>query len=78
MYTGGGLRSIVFSCRGAIDGKELVYKRELEPGEFVCAWLSGSSPRPSNFDFTVENRAAGMGVEESAGRPRAQPSRAGI
>lgn len=55
-----------------------MYERELEPGEFVCTWLSGFSPRPSNFDFTVENRATGMGVEESADRPRAQPSRAGI
>ena len=55
-----------------LDGKELVFGRELEPGEFVYTLLSGFSPRPSDFDFTVENRATGMGVEESADRPLAR------
>lgn len=55
-----------------IEGKELVFGRELETGEFVYTWLSGFSKAPADFDFTVENRRTGAGVEETGDRPLAR------
>jgi len=52
-----------------IDGRQLVYDRELETGEFVYTFLSGFSNSPSDFDFTVENRKTGVGVEEIGDLP---------
>lgn len=52
-----------------IDGQQLLYDRELETGEFVYTFLSGFSNSPSDFDFTVENRKTGVGVEETGDLP---------
>lgn len=52
-----------------IDGKEIVYDRELESGQAASAWLTGYSSDVSDFDFIVENRNTGAGVEESASLP---------
>jgi len=52
-----------------IDGKAIVYDRELEPGQAASAWLTGYSSNVSDFDFTVENRNTGAGVEEMGSLP---------
>lgn len=52
-----------------IDGKELVYGRELQGSEFVYTHLSGFSNAVSDFDIRVENRKTGVGVEETGDMP---------
>lgn len=52
-----------------INGKELVYDRELQTGESVQSALSGYSDQPSDYDFFVENRKTGAGVEQSGDVP---------
>ena len=52
-----------------IDGKEIVYGRELLTGETVQSVLTGYSNQPSDYDFFVENRNTGAGVEQSGDLP---------
>jgi hypothetical protein len=53
-----------------IRGKELVYKRELNPGgESVFTLLSGFGGTAADNDFVVENSAAKAGVREIGDRP---------
>ncbi len=52
-----------------IDGKELVYDRELQTGEFVYTHFSGFSSAVSDFDISVENKKTGVGVEETGDLP---------
>jgi hypothetical protein len=52
-----------------IEGKELVYDRELQTGEFAYTHFSGFSSALSDFDISVENRKTGVGVEETGDLP---------
>jgi hypothetical protein len=52
-----------------IHGKEIGYERELQTGEPVFSSLTGFSSALSDFDFTVENRKTGVGVEETGDLP---------
>jgi hypothetical protein len=54
---------------GRIDGKEIAYERELETGQSVAGSLTGFSSKISDFDFFVENRNTGVGVEQSGDIP---------
>lgn len=51
------------------DGKEIVYGRELLTGETASSTLTGYSNQPSDYDFFVENRKTGAGVEQSGDLP---------
>jgi hypothetical protein len=50
---------------GEIIGKDLVYHEELQPNESVASFLTGFSNSPSDYDFTLENRKTGVGVEQT-------------
>jgi hypothetical protein len=52
-----------------IDGKELIYDRELQGSEFAYTHLTGFSSALSDFDISVENRKTGVGVEETGDLP---------
>jgi hypothetical protein len=52
-----------------IDGKEIVYERELLTGETAASDLTGYSNQTSDYDFFVENRNTGVGVEQSGDLP---------
>ncbi len=52
-----------------IDGKEIVYQRELQTGETAASALTGYSNQASDYDFFVENRRTGAGVEQSGDLP---------
>lgn len=52
-----------------LEGKQIVYSRELEAGQSAFATITGYSERPSDFDFVVENTRTGVGVEESGSLP---------
>lgn len=58
-----------FENGARIDGKEIVYGRELQTGEVAGSYLTGYSSSVSDFDFIVENRNTGVGVEESGDLP---------
>jgi hypothetical protein len=52
-----------------IDGKEIVYHRELQEGQYVESCLTGYSSSPSDYDITVENQKTGVGVEQTGDVP---------
>jgi hypothetical protein len=58
-----------FAIGARIDGKEIVYERELQTGESAASSLTGFSSNVSDFDFTVENEKTGVGVEQSGDLP---------
>jgi hypothetical protein len=58
-----------FTNGARIDGKEIVYDRELQTGETVQSVLTGYSNQPSDYDFIVENRNTGAGVEQTGDLP---------
>ena len=54
---------------GKIVGNDITYEQELQPRQTVTSYLTGYSDKVSDYDFTVENRAAGVGVEQTADAP---------
>lgn len=58
-----------FQNGGAIVGNDLLFHQELQPGQSVTSYLTGYSNRVSDYDFTVENRYTGVGVEQSGDSP---------
>ena len=61
-----------------IDGQDLVYLRDLSSqgsgtGQaHVSSYLTGYSDKPSDYDFRVENKNTGVGVEQTADVPISQ------
>lgn len=55
-----------------IDGRQIVFDRELKTGESVYSPLTGYSEKASDYDFSVENTNTGVGVEQSSDRPIAR------
>jgi hypothetical protein len=57
-----------------IDGKDIVYLQELGTGprQSAFSFLTGFSTSPADYDFTVENRNSGVGVEQTSDSPIAQ------
>ena len=58
-----------FENGARIDGKEIIYERELQTGESAASSLTGFSSNVSDFDFVVENKNTGVGVEQSGDIP---------
>lgn len=58
-----------FQNGARIEGKEVVYDRELQTGETAQSVLTGYSDQASDYDFFVENRKTGAGVEQSGDLP---------
>jgi hypothetical protein len=60
--------------RAKIDGKDIVYLEELQSGprQSATSFLTGFSNNPADYDFTVENRNTGVGVEQTSDSPIAQ------
>ncbi len=54
---------------GRIEGKQIVYERELQTGEAAASSLTGFSGNVADYDFFVENRDSGVGVEQSGDLP---------
>ncbi len=52
-----------------VEGKEIVYGRDLEAGQSANGSLTGFSDKVSDYDFVVENRKTGVGVEQSGSLP---------
>jgi hypothetical protein len=58
-----------FANGARIDGKEIHYDRELQTGETASSSLTGFSSNVSDFDFIVENKNSGVGVEQTGDLP---------
>jgi hypothetical protein len=58
-----------FANGARIDGKEIHYERELQTGETASSSLTGFSSNVSDFDFIVENKNSGVGVEQTGDIP---------
>jgi hypothetical protein len=60
--------------RAKIDGKDIVYLQELGTGprQSATSYLTGFSSSPADYDFTVENRNTGVGVEQTSNSSIAQ------
>ena len=54
---------------GEIEGHDLTYTEELQPRESVTSFLTGFSDSASDYDFTVEDKNTGVGVEQSGNSP---------
>jgi hypothetical protein len=52
-----------------IEGNEIVFHEELKTGQTVQSPLTGFSGSPSDYDFTLENRNTGVGVEQWGDSP---------
>ncbi|MDR3739606.1 MAG: hypothetical protein P4L40_11370 [Terracidiphilus sp.] len=52
-----------------IEGRQIVYDRELEAGQTSASYLGGYSDDASSYNFVVENRKTGVGVEQTGDRP---------
>ena len=55
--------------RAAIEGKQIVYREELQSGQYVESYLTGYSNSPSDYDITVEDTRTGVGVEQTGDNP---------
>jgi hypothetical protein len=53
----------------AIEGKQIVYKQQLQPHQYVESWLTGYSKSPADYDIFVENTKTGVGVEQTGDNP---------
>ena len=58
-----------FGPRAKIDGKDIAYLEELQTRQTVAGFLTGYSDKPSDYDFIVENRNTGVGVEQTSDSP---------
>jgi len=56
----------------SVSGRELVFSHELETGPYAMSLLTGYSSDPSSYDFIVENRKTGVGVEQTGDQPIAR------
>lgn len=55
-----------------IDGKQIVFERDLETGQSIFSALTGYSQNLSDYDFFIENAKTGAGVEQSSSSPIAR------
>jgi hypothetical protein len=58
-----------FENGARVDGNEIVYARELQTGETAQSNLTGYSSKVSDYDFSLENRNTGVGVEQFGDQP---------
>ena len=52
-----------------VRGKQLLYLRQLAPGQTVFTDLEGFGSTPADYDIRVENHKAGAGVRQRGDRP---------
>ena len=52
-----------------IEGKQIVYRQELQPGQYVESYITGYSNNPSDYDIVVEDTKTGVGVEQTGNTP---------
>ena len=58
-----------FGSMAAVQGKQIVYRKELARGEVVQSELQGFGTTARDYDIRVENRKTGAGVRQTSDRP---------
>ena len=62
-------KAVVDLKPASLEGRSLVYSRELEKGQSVQSLITGFSDAPKDYDFRIENRKSGAGVRIRGDRP---------
>ncbi|MGC1462315.1 MAG: hypothetical protein WA802_08945 [Terracidiphilus sp.] len=52
-----------------VEGKQIVFDRELQVMQFASSYIGGFSSDPSSYDIVVENPKTGVGVEQTGDQP---------
>jgi hypothetical protein len=52
-----------------LEGNDIVYKQELQPKQTVASYIKGYSNNASDYDFTIEDKKTGVGVQQSSDNP---------
>jgi hypothetical protein len=52
-----------------LEGNDIIYKQELQPKQTVASYIKGYSNNASDYDFTIEDKNTGVGVEQSSDNP---------
>lgn len=60
------------SSLSKIEGQEIQYLQELQEKQTVAGYLTGYSEKVSDYDFSVEDQAAKIGVEQTSDQPVAR------
>jgi hypothetical protein len=53
----------------SIEGKSIVYKQELAPGQTAAAYLTGYSTKAADYAIRVEDRKHQFGIEQTSDSP---------
>jgi len=57
------------SAAATVEGKDIVYVDTLAPRKYISGYLKGYSDSNADYDFTVEDTNAKVGVEQSSDTP---------
>jgi hypothetical protein len=52
-----------------IEGNTIIYLKELQPHQTVAGYIAGYSDKASDYDITVEDKNAGIGVQQTSDSP---------
>ena len=57
------------SPAATLEGNTITYQQELQPKQTVASYIKGYSNNASDYDFTIEDKNTGVGVEQSSDNP---------
>lgn len=49
-----------------VEGNSIVYLKELQPHQTVAGYITGYSDKASDYDITVEDQNAGVGIQQTS------------
>jgi hypothetical protein len=52
-----------------LEGDTITYQQELQPKQTVASYIKGYSDKATDYDFTIEDKNTGVGVEQSSDNP---------
>jgi len=52
-----------------VEGNTITYQQELQPKQTVASYIKGYSNKASDYDFTIEDKNTGVGVQQSSDNP---------
>ncbi|HEY6413716.1 MAG TPA: hypothetical protein VIX42_08510 [Edaphobacter sp.] len=58
-----------FAPAATLEGNSITYQQELQPKQTVASYIKGYSDKASDYDFTIEDKNTGVGVEQSSDNP---------
>jgi hypothetical protein len=55
-----------------VEGNTITYLQELQPHQTVAGYITGYSDKASDYDITVEDQTAGVGIQQTSDSPIAK------